>query len=244
MQAAAWVFWAVAGLLLAFLLNTWRTRRQAAARARARRPFPQRPRPRLGTGDVPAEGGPPPVFRGVRVVELATHIAAPLVGRVLGDLGAEVVKVEGPEGDIFRKTFVQFERPRTHGTAFELMNLSKSGVQLDLKTGEGRAQMLALLEGADVFVTNVRTPSLEQLGLGWGALSQRFPWLVYARCTAWGVTGPDSARPGYDIGAFWTATGGCGCAAARGHPGTGSADIVAAGGRMTTDDGNGRALAA
>jgi len=150
---------------------------------------------------------PRPTFEGVRVVELATHIAGPLVGRVLGDLGAEVIKVESPEGDIFRNTFVQFERPRTHGTAFELMNLSKAGIQIDLKSAAGRQQLLKLLAEADVFVTNVRTPSLAQLGLTWEDLAPRFPRLVYARCTAWGAAGPDSGRPGYDIGAFWTATG-------------------------------------
>ena len=146
----------------------------------------------------------------MRVVELATHVAAPSAGRIMGDLGAEVVHVEGPDGDLWRYTLLAFEqqpKPRAFGTPFEITSMSKLSVQLDLKTQEGLARFKSILKDADVFITNVRIPSLKAMGLDYESVSAEFPKVVYARVTAWGAKGKDAAMPGYDIGGFWTATG-------------------------------------
>ncbi len=145
------------------------------------------------------------IFSGIRVVDIATHIAAPSAARVLGDLGAEVIKVEVPSGDLLRNVLLAFEKPRVHhGTVFENQNLSKFGASIDLKTDDGRAQLHELLKSADVLITNTRGRSLEQLGLDYKSISKAYPQLVYALVSAWGRSGADAMAPGYDIGAYWS----------------------------------------
>eukprot|EP01065_Artemidia_motanka_P038536 TRINITY_DN47387_c0_g1_i1.p1 TRINITY_DN47387_c0_g1~~TRINITY_DN47387_c0_g1_i1.p1 ORF type:complete len:783 (+),score=233.24 TRINITY_DN47387_c0_g1_i1:49-2397(+) len=156
---------------------------------------------------IPGNGAP--VMTGIRVVELATVVAAPSAGRLLAHLGAEVVKVEEPRGDTWRQMLAKYEKGRgnTFGSMFEVTNLGKKSVVLDVKAAEGVRLLHELLAGADVFLTNIRTCGLERLGLGYGAISQRHPHLVYAHLNAWGREGPDVDLPGYDIGAFWAMTG-------------------------------------
>lgn len=134
---------------------------------------------------------------GVRVVELGVVIAGPAAATILADWGADVVKLEPREGDP--------QRGNAEPAYFRLDNRGKRSVALDLKTDEGREVVLALLERADVFLTNLRPFALERLGLDWPALSGRFPRLVYAAITGYGDGDPD--RPGYDMGAFWSRTG-------------------------------------
>lgn len=150
------------------------------------------------------------ILEGVRVVELAEVVAAPLCGRILTDFGAEVIKVEGPKGDSFRKVLLEYEQmdgPRTFSTAFEVLNLGKASLQLDLKKQEDKESLLKLLESADVFITNIRIDCLRRLGLDYDDLHERFPHLVYAHLSAYGRRGPDAGLPGYDVGAFWAASG-------------------------------------
>ena len=98
-----------------------------------------------------------------------------------------------------RKTFV---------SSFEHVNFNKSSVVLDLSKGpEQLAQIKSLLASADVFVTNVRLPSLQKLGLDYASLKDTHPHLVYGHLTAWGMVGPGRGDPGYDFGAFWSRTG-------------------------------------
>jgi crotonobetainyl-CoA:carnitine CoA-transferase CaiB-like acyl-CoA transferase len=136
-------------------------------------------------------------LEGVRVVELGVVIAGPAAGAILADWGADVVKLEPREGDP--------QRGNAEPAYFRLDNRGKRSVALDLKTAEGRTVVLALLERADVFVTNLRPSALERLGLDWACLSERFPRLVHAAITGYGDGDPD--RPGYDMGAFWSRTG-------------------------------------
>ena len=144
---------------------------------------------------------------GVRVVELGVWVAGPAAGGILADWGADVVKIEPPEGDPARMFRYMLGGDMPTNPVFELDNRSKRSVMLDLTTPEGQAAALELLDEADVFVTNLRTRALERLGLGWEALHARNPRLVYGAITGYGLDGPDADRPAYDIAAFWARSG-------------------------------------
>eukprot|EP00300_Choanocystis_sp_HF-7_P015393 c19036_g1_i4.p1 GENE.c19036_g1_i4~~c19036_g1_i4.p1 ORF type:complete len:647 (+),score=112.08 c19036_g1_i4:30-1970(+) len=148
-----------------------------------------------------------PILHGLRVVELASYIAASNAGRVFADLGAEVVKVEQGVGDLWRYTLLEYEPNRKHSSPFEIQNMGKIGVQADLKSAADRKRFLEFLQDADVFITNVRPGALQAQSLDYESLRKSFPQLIYAQVSAWGVEGPDSSNAGYDIGAFWASTG-------------------------------------
>ncbi len=135
---------------------------------------------------------------GIVVVEIGHSVAAPFAGLVLGQLGAEVIKVEAPgHGDHARS----WGPPLAGGAAavFHAMNREKLGVALDLREASGREALTRLIsERADVVVQNLRSDSIEALGLGAVALTRRNPRLVYCNLSAFGRTGPLGAKPGYD----------------------------------------------
>lgn len=145
---------------------------------------------------------------GVRVVELGVWVAGPAAAGIMADWGAEVIKVEPPAGDPQRRVFGALGVADQAGVPpFEIDNRGKRSVVLDLTTDSGREAMDRLLERADVFVTNVRPDALERLGLDHTVLLKRFPRLVYGSLTGYGLEGPDRARAGYDVGAFWARSG-------------------------------------
>ncbi|MEV0339989.1 CoA transferase [Nocardia sp. NPDC050713] len=132
---------------------------------------------------------------GVRVLELGNYIAAPTAGRILGDFGAEVIKVERPKaGDELRNW-------RLYGgdtsMLYRTVNRNKKSITLDLRTDEGRAVVLDLVEHCDVLLENFRPGMLEKWGLGPEALNEANPDLVITRISAYGQTGPMSSRPGF-----------------------------------------------
>lgn len=135
---------------------------------------------------------------GIVVVEIGHSIAAPFAGLVLGQLGAEVIKVEAPgHGDHARS----WGPPLHDGAAavFHAMNREKLGIALDLREPSAREALTRLIsERADVVVQNLRSDSIEALGLGAAALTRRNPRLVYCNLSAFGRTGPLGAKPGYD----------------------------------------------
>jgi crotonobetainyl-CoA:carnitine CoA-transferase CaiB-like acyl-CoA transferase len=144
------------------------------------------------------------ILDGVRVVELTAWVAGPAAAGVLADWGADVVKVEPPTGDPQRAIFGAVgAREQTSVPPFELDNRGKRSVVLDLRSDTGAEAMERLLERADVFVTNMRVAALARLGLDPTAVRRRHPSLVYGIITGYGLDGPDSHRPGYDVGAFW-----------------------------------------
>lgn len=146
---------------------------------------------------------------GIKVVELATFVAAPVVGRVLADLGADVIKVEPPEGDAWRRTGISY-LPRfsaEENPVFDIYNTGKKHISLNLKTPEGMDALLRLLADADVFITNTRVKSLEKLGLDYDTLKVKFPRLVYAIVQGYGPKGPDKDKPAFDTTAFWSRGG-------------------------------------
>jgi crotonobetainyl-CoA:carnitine CoA-transferase CaiB-like acyl-CoA transferase len=147
------------------------------------------------------------MLTGIRVVELGMWVAGPAAGGVLSDWGADVIKVEPPEGDPQRRVFRSIGLAVDTAPPFELDNRGKRSVALDLRTEEGREAMTRLVATADVFLTNLRPDALERLGLDHGTLLARHPRLVYASVTGYGLNGPERDRPGYDIGAFWARSG-------------------------------------
>ena len=143
---------------------------------------------------------------GIRVVEMGFWVAAPSAACILADWGASVIKIEPPEGDPFRGMGGAFAG-RSANPPFEMDNRGKRSVALDLATDEGRAIARRLIDQADVFVSNVRPGSIDRLGLGYEAVRQTNPRLVYCQVTGYGPDTPDRDRAAYDIGAFWARAG-------------------------------------
>jgi crotonobetainyl-CoA:carnitine CoA-transferase CaiB-like acyl-CoA transferase len=131
---------------------------------------------------------------GIKVFEFASYVSGPFAGMLLSDLGAEVVKVESPDGgDPFRN----WGKQDYNGT-FGSMNRNKKSVTLDLKTEAGRAQARRLALSGDVIIENFRAGTMERLGLGYETLAAENPGLVYCSITGFGSFGPYRNRPGYD----------------------------------------------
>jgi crotonobetainyl-CoA:carnitine CoA-transferase CaiB-like acyl-CoA transferase len=144
-------------------------------------------------------------MEGVKVVEMGVWVAGPAAGGILADWGADVIKIEPPGlGDPCRLFQTMLGGDLPFNPIFEMDNRSKRGIVLDLRQPEGRSLALELLDGADVFVTNIRMAALGRLGLDWEALQLRNPRLVYAAITGYGLEGDDADRAAYDIAAFWS----------------------------------------
>ncbi len=146
---------------------------------------------------------------GIRVVELATWMAAPSAAAVLADLGADVVKIEPPGGDRIRG---MVRPPRKEGwtsvdEAFHVNNRGKRSVVVAVDTDEGAELVRRLVDGADVFVCNMLPHRQERYGLDADTLLARQPRLVHATLTGYGTEGPEAWRPGYDVTAFFGRSG-------------------------------------
>lgn len=133
---------------------------------------------------------------GIRVVDLSRILGGPFCGQILGDHGADVLKIEPPQGDDTRT----WGPPFRDGVAsyYFGLNRNKRVMKLDLSADADRAVLLALLADADVLVENFKTGTMEKWGLGYDALSQRFPRLVHCRVSGFGADGPLGGLPGYD----------------------------------------------
>jgi crotonobetainyl-CoA:carnitine CoA-transferase CaiB-like acyl-CoA transferase len=148
-------------------------------------------------------------FTGVRVVELAQWVFVPVAGALLADWGADVVRIERPEGDPYRGLMTQGIGTDSGGVnlSIALANRGKRSVALDLRTEGGREILEKLIASADIFLTNFRPGALQRLGLDAETLTERYPSLIYARGHGYGARGPDADRPGYDASAFWARGG-------------------------------------
>lgn len=143
--------------------------------------------------------GRPKPLDGFRVLDFTQNVAGPLAGQVLADLGAEVIKVEAPDGEAARHiTSVLPGRPPL-ATYFLPNNRGKKSVALDLTTEQGRQQVLQLSDTADVILEGFRPGVMEKLCLGPNDLQSRNPKLIYARVSAFGGNGPHGDRPGVDL---------------------------------------------
>jgi len=150
----------------------------------------------------------PGPMEGVRVVEIGVWVAGPAAGGVLADWGADVVKIEPPGiGDPARTFSSMLGGDLPFNPIFENDNRSKRSIVLDLRRPEALEIALELVDGADVFLSNVRPAALERLGLGHRALLARNPRLVYGAITGYGFEGPDAGRAAYDIAGYWARSG-------------------------------------
>ena len=135
---------------------------------------------------------------GVRVLDLSRVLAGPWCAMVLGDLGAEVIKLEHPErGDDTRDWGVRVGSTET--AYFNSVNRNKRSVSLDLQTAEGQQIVRELVKKSDVLIQNFKFGGIDKLGLGYEALRQINPGLVYCSISGYDRTGPEAARPGYDL---------------------------------------------
>ncbi|MBA4789921.1 MAG: CoA transferase [Rhizobiales bacterium] len=135
---------------------------------------------------------------GVRVLDLSRILAGPWCAQVLGDLGAEVIKVEHPErGDDTRDWGLR--TGPTNTSYFDSVNRNKTSVGIDLATPEGLEQVRALARTCDVVVQNFKTGGADRLGLGYADLRRENPRLIYCSVTGYAADGPEAKRPGYDL---------------------------------------------
>ena len=139
---------------------------------------------------------PPGALAGIRVIDLSRVLGGPYCGQILADHGADVLKIEPPQGDETRTWGPPFE----NGVASYYMGLNrnKRGMRLDLTQTADREQLLELLADADVLLENFKTGTLEKWGLGYDTLQQKFPRLVHCRVSGYGADGPLGGLPGYD----------------------------------------------
>jgi formyl-CoA transferase len=143
-----------------------------------------------------AEDNETGALAGIRVIDLTRVLSGPYCTQILGDHGADVIKVEPPQGDETRLWGPPFHED---ASAYYLgVNRSKRGIALDLREAAGREALLRLLEDADVLVENFKPGTLDKWGLGYDALSTRFPRLIYCRISGFGADGPLGGLPGYD----------------------------------------------
>ena len=148
-------------------------------------------------------------LEGIRVIEFSTMLAGPMTARLLAEWGADVIKVETLKGDPWRAQAGTSLSPKTAcaNPNFDMQNINKRFVALNLRTEAGKEAMLRLLAGADVFVTNNREQALVAMGMDYSHLKERFPRLVFAHVLGYGSEGPEKNRPGYDYTAFCARTG-------------------------------------
>ncbi len=133
---------------------------------------------------------------GLVVLDLTTHLSGPFCGMQLADLGADVLKIESPQGDSMRGAppFIEGE-----SAPFMLWNRNKRGTRLDLKDAADLEIFWDLVDGADVVLENFRPGVMDRLGIGWAALSARNPRLVLGSVSGFGQTGPYAKRGGFDL---------------------------------------------
>ena len=135
-----------------------------------------------------------PPIEGLRVIDSSTVIAGPTIGMLMGDFGADVIKVEHPRGDPLRNTGYQKDGV---GLWFKMANRNKRGITLNFNTPRGQELFKSLVSTADVVIENFRTGTMEKWGLGWEDLRSINPKLVMVRVTGFGQTGPYKNRPGF-----------------------------------------------
>jgi formyl-CoA transferase len=133
-------------------------------------------------------------LEGIRVVEFANYVSGPYAGMLLGDLGAEVIKVEAPDGGDPFRGWGRVEYSPTFGS----VNRNKKSVVFDLKSASGVSAARALVRISDVLIENFRTGTMERLGLGYDQAARDNPSLVWCSITGFGTSGPYASRPGYD----------------------------------------------
>jgi len=143
---------------------------------------------------------------GIRVIDAANFIAGPVSTTVMADFGADVIKIEPPTGDVYRVRGVGYP-PSPYNFPWIVDNRSKRSVAIDLRAKDGQAVLHRLVSTADVFVTNLPLDARPRLGVRYEDLAPHNSRLIYASLTAYGETGDEAGRPGFDSTALWARTG-------------------------------------
>jgi len=148
-------------------------------------------------------------LKGVKVIDLTYFVAGPGTARILGDWGADVIKVEPSFGDPGRGTGATMSAPTEPdcNPFYTAYNANKRGISLNLKSAEGTAILDRMLETADVFLTSYRTGALKRLGLDYKTMSEKHPHMIWAQINGFGDFGPAKDNPGFDTVAFWARSG-------------------------------------
>ncbi len=147
------------------------------------------------------------VLEGIKVVEVSMWAYVPSAGAVLAEWGADVVKVEGPEGDPIRQLVVGGVRSEGPAYTWEVWNRNKSGIALDLTQPEAQEILHELVARADVFLTSILPGTRPKLGIDADTIRARNPSIVYAAGTGAGPLGPEAGKGGYDSISFWSRGG-------------------------------------
>ena len=160
----------------------------------------------------------PQAFDGIRILDFSQVVSGPYAAQLLANQGAEVIKVEPARGDQLRKIFkTSSQRPDANSAAYELVNRGKRSVSIDLKNPAGRAAILKIAAGCDVFLENFRPGAMARLGLDYDAVKRALPDIVYCSISGYGQTGPLAGEPAYD-GTIQAISG---MMSNNGHPETG-----------------------
>ncbi len=148
------------------------------------------------------------MLEGVKIIEMATYIAAPAAGGIMADWGAEVIKIEPLSGCPMRKFFDSaMTDDYPDNPVFDLDNRGKKAIAINTSTPQGAELVKKLVADADVFLTNIRPAQLEKQGLDYTGLRAANPKLVYASVTGFGLEGEERDKPGFDTAAFWAKSG-------------------------------------
>jgi len=148
------------------------------------------------------------IFSGLKVVDLASFIAGPSAAVILSDFGADVIKVEPPAGDLWRRANNMPPQPVSNEAyPWHLTNRNKRGVALDLKSPAARPVVERLVQWADVLILNTPHPARRRLKLEYDDVAPLNPRLIYADVTGFGEKGPDADLPGFDITSYWARSG-------------------------------------
>ena len=149
------------------------------------------------------------MLEGLKVIEMATYVAAPAAGAMLRDWGAEVIKVEPLNGCPMRRFFegMKSNVPIEGNPIFTLDNRGKKGISINTSDEKGADIVRELIKDADIFLTNVRPQSLESAKLDHESLLKVNPKLIYCSLTGYGLEGEEKNRPGFDVAAYWSRSG-------------------------------------
>ena len=139
----------------------------------------------------------PPPLDGLKVLDLTQFMAGPFCTMLLADMGADVIKIEKPDGDDIRRSGPPFTNGES--AAFMGINRNKRSIVIDLKSGEGQSLVRRMARDADVLVENMRPGTMDRMGLGYEDLHNENPALVYCSISGFGTTGPYKDRPGFDL---------------------------------------------
>lgn len=145
---------------------------------------------------------------GIRVLEMSTYVAVPTCGRILAEMGADVIKIENLEGDPYRRPINTYYHPNEEEQPLhDCLNCYKKSVAVNMKDSRVHPYIQNLIKESDIFLSNVRLNALERLGLSYDRLEKINPKIVYGHFTGYGEKGPKANKPGYDSTAYFAQSG-------------------------------------